>query len=279
MTDTMTDDQASLPMRPARRGSLQITAVTKTFPSGRGGATVDALRDVSLDVAGGEFVCILGASGCGKSTLLRLVAGFESFTDGSIRLAGRHIRGPGPERGVVFQDYGLFPWLSVAANIAYGPRQRGASKSQVKEVVQRYLSMVRLEAFAERFPAQLSGGMQQRVALARVPANQPDVLLMDEPFGALDSLTREQLQLSLLDIWHELKPTVLFVTHSVEEAVLLSDRVVVMSGGPNHGVPGFVAQTERIDLPHPRDVTSPEFNVIKRRLLDAVHRDISSTNH
>ncbi|MDG4769735.1 ABC transporter ATP-binding protein [Solwaraspora sp. WMMD792] len=255
--------------------AVSCRGLGKTYPGSRG-RTVEALRDIDLDIAEGEFVCIVGASGCGKSTLLRLVAGFEPVTAGSLTVRDRPVRAPGPDRGVVFQDYGLFPWLTVAGNIGYGPRQRGVSRTETRRVVERYLELVQLGKFADRFPHQLSGGMQQRVAIARVLANDPAVLLMDEPFGALDSLTREKLQLSLLQIWQQVRSTVLFITHSVEEAVLLADRVVVMSGGPNHGVPGHVAEISSIDLPQPRDVTSPEFNQMKRHLLDVVHREVAA---
>lgn len=252
---------------------VRITDLSKSF-LGSDGQPVTALADVNLDIAEGEFVCVIGASGCGKSTLLRIVAGFEQATSGSVVVRGEPVRRAGPERGVVFQDYGLFPWLSVAANIGYGPRQRGVPKATVAATTERFLSLVQLERFADRYPGQLSGGMQQRVAIARVLANDPAVLLMDEPFGALDSLTREKLQRTLLEIRQEVRSTVVFITHSVEEAVFLADRVVVMSGGPNHGVPGYVAEVVTVGLDHERDVTAPEFNDIKRHLLGLVHAEV-----
>lgn len=233
--------------------------------------TTEALRGVDLTLPDGEFVSLIGASGCGKSTLLRIVAGFERATSGTVTVRGTPVERPGPDRGVVFQDYGLFPWLSVASNVAYGPKQRGVPKAEVDRIVDRFVGMVGLDRFRDRFPHQLSGGMQQRVAIARVLANDPAVLLMDEPFGALDSLTRQTLQEELIKVWLELKPTVMLVTHSVEEAVFLSDRVVVMGGGPSHGVPGHVTKIVPISLPHPRDVTAPAFNDLKRELLDAIH--------
>ncbi|WBB91263.1 ABC transporter ATP-binding protein [Verrucosispora sp. WMMC514] len=253
--------------------ALRIKDVGKTY-TGHRGTAVEALRGINLDVAEGEFVCLVGASGCGKSTLLRLVAGFEGITSGQLDARNGPVDGPGPDRGVVFQDYGLFPWLTVAANIAYGPRQRGLPSAEIAARTARYLTMVQLDSFADRYPSELSGGMQQRVAIARVLANDPAVLLMDEPFGALDSLTRERLQHSLTEIWQQVRPTVLFVTHSVEEALFLADRVIVMSGGPNHGVPGHIVHEERVTLARPRDVTAPEFNSIKRRLLDAIHAQL-----
>lgn len=245
---------------------VQIAAMAKRYPDG-----TLALDGIDLQIAEGEFICIIGASGCGKSTLLRIMAGFEAHTGGSVAVRGSEVRGPGPDRGVVFQDYGLFPWLSVRSNIAYGPRQQGLPAEEVQARVERYLDLVQLTEFGDRFPSQLSGGMQQRVAIARVLANDPAVLLMDEPFGALDSLTRETLQSTLLGIWEEVASTVVFITHSVEEAVNLSNRVVVMSGGPNHGCPGYIKEVVDIDLPYPRDVTSPAFNDIKRHLIATVH--------
>lgn len=252
--------------------ALGLRAVAKTYV-GADGRTVEALRDVDLDIAEGEFVALVGASGCGKSTLLRLAAGFERVTAGELSVGDRPVLGPGPDRGVVFQDYGLFPWLTVEDNVSYGLRMRGLPSAEVASRTREHLELVQLTAFADRYPGQLSGGMQQRVAIARVLANDPAVLLMDEPFGALDSLTRERLQHSLMEIWQAVRPTVLFVTHSVEEAVFLADRVVVMSGGPNHGAPGHIAGEERVELSRLRDVTAPEFNDVKRRLLDAIHRE------
>jgi ABC-type nitrate/sulfonate/bicarbonate transport system ATPase subunit len=256
---------------------VSLAAVSKVYASPNG-AKVEALRGVELDVGEGEFVCLVGASGCGKSTLLRIVAGFETATSGSVCVRGQPVEGPGPDRGVVFQDYGLFPWLTVAENIAYGPKQRGLPATQVKAVCERFTRMVGLTRFAEQYPHQLSGGMQQRVAIARVLANDPAVLLMDEPFGALDSLTRQSMQDELRRVSEELDPTVILVTHSVEEAVYLADRVVVMTGGPNHGVPGHIDRIVSVPLAHPRDVTAPDFNAIKRELLGAIHRETSAVS-
>ncbi|HYH43677.1 MAG TPA: ABC transporter ATP-binding protein, partial [Burkholderiales bacterium] len=220
-----------------------------------------ALRDVELVIDKGEFVCLIGASGCGKSTLLRIIAGFEKPTSGSVEIYSHPVEGPGSDRGMVFQDYALFPWLTVRENIAFGPRQKGLATSKVREIAEEYLNMVGLAPFADRFPSQLSGGMKQRVAIARVLANDANILLMDEPFGALDALTREQLQDELLDIWSRTGVTVIFVTHSVEEATLLADRVVVMTAGP-----GRIETDIRIDLERARDVSSPGFNEVRRQL-------------
>ena len=248
---------------------VELREVGKKYGSGE--RVTEALRGVDLVLPDGEFVCLIGASGCGKSTLLRIVAGFEQATSGVVNVRGKPVLRPGPDRGVVFQDYGLFPWLTVAANVAYGPKQRGLPAAEVEVLVDRFVKTVGLDRFRDRYPHQLSGGMQQRVSIARVLANDPAVLLMDEPFGALDSLTRQTLQEELVRIWQELKPTVMLVTHSVEEAVFLSDRVVVMGGGPSHAVPGHIAKIVPIDIPHPRDVTSPAFNDLKRELLHAIH--------
>ena len=229
-----------------------------------------ALSDINLTVAQGEFICIIGASGCGKSTLLRIVAGFETLSSGELHVMGKTPAGPGLDRGMVFQDYALFPWLSVAQNIAYGPRQAGLPKAQIAELTERYLDMVGLQKFRNRYPHELSGGMKQRVAIARVLANDPAVILMDEPFGALDAFTRSGLQESLLQIWQQARKTILFITHSVDEAVYLADRVVVLSPHP-----GRLKLELPVDLPRPRDIASVEFNQLKRGLLDAIAPDIA----
>ncbi len=243
--------------KPSRRQFLAINDVTKTFHIGAD--QVQALRSVNLSIDKGEFVCLIGASGCGKSTLLRIIAGFEQPSSGQISLYEKEITGPGSGRGMVFQDYALFPWMTVRENISFGPRQKSMAKKYVDEITNEYLNMVGLEKFADRFPHQLSGGMKQRVAIARVLANECEVLLMDEPFGALDALTRESLQQELLEIWARTKVTVIFVTHSVEEAVLLSDRVVVMTAGP-----GRVEADVAIELVRPREVSAIDFNQVRR---------------
>lgn len=227
---------------------------------------IEALRDANLVVEKGEFVCLIGASGCGKSTLLRIVAGFEPPSAGEALMWDKAITGPAPDRGMVFQDYGLFPWLSVRQNIGFGPASRGLPKAELRVLVDRFVDMVGLTRFADAYPHQLSGGMKQRVAIARVLANDAEMVLMDEPFGALDAMTRERLQDELLDIWQRTKLTVLFVTHSIEEAIFLADRVVVMEPGP-----GRIASEHRIELPRPRDVSSPEFNAVRRDLSARLH--------
>jgi NitT/TauT family transport system ATP-binding protein len=206
-----------------------------------------ALSDISLTVGEGAFVSILGPSGCGKSTLLYIVGGFVSPTRGSAKMKGRAIRGPGPDRGPVFQEFALFPWKTVLGNVMYGPRQQGVEPTEAEAKARALLEMVGLKGFEHFYPKELSGGMKQRVALARTLAYHPEVLLMDEPFGALDAHTRTRLQNDLLNIWERDRKTVLFVTHSVEEAVFLSDKVVMMTRSP-----GRIRQIVDIDLPRPR---------------------------
>ncbi|WP_280262441.1 ABC transporter ATP-binding protein [Nocardia wallacei] len=253
--------------RPHRPAHIRIEHLGKRYP----GADGFAVDDVGLDITAGEFVCVVGASGCGKSTVLRILAGFESATTGSATVGGEPITGPGPDRGVVFQDYGLFPWLTVAENIAYGPKQARLTRAEVREITDRCLATVGLTRMRNSFPHQLSGGMQQRVAIARVLANRPAVLLMDEPFGALDALTRSTMQVELKRIHGETGVTVVFITHSIDEAVYLADRVVVMAGGSAHGTAGHIREILDIGLPAERDTTAPEFNDYKRRIDALVH--------
>jgi NitT/TauT family transport system ATP-binding protein len=247
---------------------IEIKGVSKQFELP--GQRIEALRDANLRLAKGELVCLIGASGCGKSTLLRIVAGFERPSQGEALMWGKPIAGPAPDRGMVFQDYGLFPWLTVRRNIAFGPAARGLAAAEVNAIAERFMSLVGLQRFAEAYPHQLSGGMKQRVAIARVLANDAEVVLMDEPFGALDAMTRERLQDELLDIWQRTGLTVMFVTHSIEEAIFLADRVVVMSPGP-----GRIETEMKIDLVRPRDVSAPDFNDIRRELSRMLHSDVS----
>jgi NitT/TauT family transport system ATP-binding protein len=243
---------------------LQMKNVAKIYS--QNGRSIEALRGANLSVSKGEFICLIGASGCGKSTLLRMAAGFETATQGDNLMWGVPISGPGPSRGMVFQDYGLFPWLNVRDNIGFGPKSRGRPRAEIRDTVDRFIELVGLQDFADVFPHQLSGGMKQRVAIARVLANDAEVVLMDEPFGALDAMTRERLQDELVSIWSRTDLTVLFVTHSIEEAIFLADRVVVMSPGP-----GRIAHEHLIDLPRPRDTASPEFNEWRRLLASQLH--------
>jgi len=243
---------------------VDVRSVTKTFDVA--GQQIVALKDASLTISKGEFITLIGASGCGKSTLLRIIAGFERPTSGEALMWGSPIEGPGPLRGMVFQDYALFPWLTVRDNIGFGPTSQGWPKSKVRETTDRFIEMVGLQRFADAYPHQLSGGMRQRVAIARVLANEAEVVLMDEPFGALDAMTRERLQEELLEIWRATKLTVVFVTHAVDEAILLADRVVVMTPGP-----GRIESDTSLTLSRPRDLTSPEFNEIRRAMSARLH--------
>ena len=224
---------------------LKIDNVYKEY-QGRNGKTV-ALNGVNLDIMENEFICVVGPSGCGKSTLLNIIAGLLEPTSGAAYLDGKQIEGTGVERGVVFQQYALFPWLTVRQNIAFGLHNKKMPKREIDELVEKYVRMVALEEFLDSYPKELSGGMKQRVALARAYAMNPSLLLMDEPFGALDAQTRAQLQADLLELWEEENKTCFFITHDVEEAVLLAQRVVIMSARP-----GRISRIVDVDIPYPR---------------------------
>jgi NitT/TauT family transport system ATP-binding protein len=238
---------------------IVIEGVDKVFNSD--GREVVALKDISLDIPGGQFTCLLGPSGCGKSTLLNAVAGFAPPSAGTIMADGRPVSAPGPDRGMVFQEYALFPWMTVEQNVGFGLEIKRVPKDEINHRVGELLRMLSLSDFRQRYPKDLSGGMRQRVAIARVLALDSPILLMDEPFGALDALTRRNLQDELLRIWAELKKTILFVTHSIEEAIYLADRIVVMTYRP-----GTVKRDIMVDLPRMRDPAAPEFNALKREL-------------
>jgi len=225
---------------------IAIERLSKTFDTSRGTSHL-ALGELSLDVAPGEFVSILGPSGCGKSTLLYIVGGFVMPSCGTLRVGGRPVTGPGPDRGPVFQEFALFPWKTVLGNVMYGLREQGKSKAEAEARARELIELVHLKGYENFYPKELSGGMKQRVAIARTLAYRPNILLMDEPFGALDAHTRTGMQMELLDIWERDRKTVLFVTHSVEEAVFLSDRVVVLTKSP-----GRIKEIIKIDLPRPR---------------------------
>jgi NitT/TauT family transport system ATP-binding protein len=236
----------SAPARKQAAAMIEIDRVSQVFQtSGRQNHL--ALSEISLSIEDGAFVSILGPSGCGKSTLLYIVGGFVSPTEGAARMKGDAITGPGPDRGPVFQEFALFPWKSVLGNVMYGPRQQGVKSAEAEAQSRALIEMVGLKGYENFYPKELSGGMKQRVALARTLAYHPAVLLMDEPFGALDAHTRTRLQNDLLNIWERDRKTVLFVTHSVEEAVFLSDKVVVMTRSP-----GRIKQIVDIELPRPR---------------------------
>ncbi len=239
---------------------LEIRGVSKLFEAK--GKTVEALRDINLSVGENEFVCLVGPSGCGKTTLLRIIAGLDRPTDGEVLLDGKLIVGPGPLRGMVFQEYSLFPWRTVLDNVAFGLELRGVSKEARLARARSYLKTVGLEAFEASYPHELSGGMKQRVAIVRALVNDPKALLMDEPFGALDAQTRNVMQSELLRIWQEKKKTVVFVTHSMDEAIYLGDRVVIMSARP-----GMISDIIDIDVARPRNRTSPEVNRYRERIL------------
>jgi NitT/TauT family transport system ATP-binding protein len=247
---------------------IALANVSKRFTTP--GGDIVALKDINLTIAQGEFVCLLGPSGCGKSTLLNAIAGFQPPTHGSMTMDGASIVGPGPDRGMVFQEYALFPWMTVAQNVAFGLEIKGMKRRDVTARVAQLLALLKLTDFAERFPKDLSGGMRQRVAIARVLALDPPVLLMDEPFGALDSLTRRSLQDELLRIWAEMKKTIIFVTHSIEESIYLADRIVVMTYRP-----GTIKADITVKLPRPRDSATLTFNELKRQLSGLVMEEQS----
>lgn len=236
-----------------------VNNVQKVFKTP--GKDVIALKDINLEIKAGEFVCLLGPSGCGKSTLLNAVAGFALPSAGEITVEGKKITGPGPDRGMVFQEYALFPWMTVAQNIAFGLEIQKKDKAEIDLVVNQLLDLLHLNDFRDRFPKDLSGGMRQRVAIARILALDSPIMLMDEPFGALDALTRRNLQDELLRIWEKLGKTILFVTHSIEESIYLADRIVVMTYRP-----GTVKRDQYVDMPRPRDPSSAAFNDLKREL-------------
>lgn len=250
---------------------LLVENVSRIFPGVRGGDAVTALQPTDLAIAENDFITLLGPSGCGKSTLLRIVAGLDRPSTGRVTLDGRLVTEPGPERGMVFQSYTLFPWLTVAENIAYGLDERGVPEAQKREIVAHYVDRMGLKGFERHWPKQLSGGMQQRTAIARALANDPAVLLLDEPFGALDNQTRSLMQELLLGIWERDRKTVLFVTHDIEEAIFLAGRVLVMSRRP-----GRIKADIPVDLAHPRDYTiktTPAFTELKARLTEEIRAE------
>ncbi|WP_244592276.1 ABC transporter ATP-binding protein [Azospirillum palustre] len=263
MLKTVADTAPVAPVGEAAPVQIQVRGVEKTFAVGA--QKIVALQNIDLDIRKGEFVCLLGPSGCGKSTLLNAVAGFQPPTKGTVTVDGRIITEPGPDRGMVFQEYALFPWMTVAQNVAFGLEIKGMSKPEIAERVEWLLQKLHLQDFRNRFPKDLSGGMRQRVAIARVLALDSPILLMDEPFGALDALTRRTLQDELLRIWEEVGKTILFVTHSIEESIYLADRIIVMTYRP-----GTIKRDVRVDMPRPRDGSAPEFNRLKRELSQMV---------
>jgi NitT/TauT family transport system ATP-binding protein len=248
---------------------LRIEAVSRTFaPARKGAPPTLALQPITFDVTDNDFITILGPSGCGKSTLLRIIAGLDKASDGRVVLDGAAVTGPGSDRGMVFQSYTLFPWLTVLDNIAFGLRERGLPAADRTRIAQDWCTRVGLSGFEHHYPKQLSGGMQQRTAIARVLANDPKIMLLDEPFGALDNQTRALMQETLLDIWQRDRKTVLFVTHDIEESIFLASRVLVMTARP-----GRIKADVPINLPYPRHYTlktSLEFSTFKARLTEEI---------
>lgn len=255
--------------REDRQIKVKIDNVGKVFQA-RDNEVV-ALDGVSLDIRENEFICVVGPSGCGKSTLLNIIAGLYEPTSGHVYVDGHEVDGPGPERGVVFQQYGLFPWLTVRENIEFGLKLQKKTKAQMAEISEKYMELVELTSFANSYPKELSGGMKQRVAIARAYAVNPQVLLMDEPFGALDAQTRTQLQTELLETWEKEQKTCFFITHDVDEAIILAQRVIIMSARP-----GRIKEIVEIDIPYPRTQEtkmSPEFLEVKNYIWNQVYRE------
>ncbi len=248
---------------------VKIDNVRKVFNTRKG--EMVALNGVSLDIHDNEFISVVGPSGCGKSTLLNIIAGLTAPTDGKVYCDGKEVTGTGTERGVVFQQYALFPWLTVKKNVMFALEMRGIKKQAAQEEAMKYLEMVDLAKFADHYPKELSGGMKQRVAIARAYAAEPEVLLMDEPFGALDAQTRTQLQTELLNTWEHKKKTCFFITHDVEEAIILAQRVVIMSARP-----GRIKEIVEVNIPYPRNQETkltPEFNELKNRIWSQVYQE------
>lgn len=247
--------------------SVVLESLSKTYFDPYRGSQVTAVKDLSLTIDEGDFVAVVGPSGCGKTTVLNMIAGFVPKTSGRILLSGTEVKGPGPDRGVVFQSFALFPWKTVRENVAFGPKMRGIGKAERNRIADEYLAMAGLSHAADRYPSELSGGMQQRVGVVRALANNPDVLLMDEPFASVDAQTRMTLQEELTRIWEERRPTVVFITHDVAEAVFLANRVVVLAQGR------LLAEVE-VPLERPRSwdrlVQDETFKELSNRVLQLV---------
>ncbi len=244
---------------------LMLENVGKDFTDRKGSQTTAALLGINLSVADGEFVCIVGPSGCGKTTLLKIIAGLEQATTGEVYLDGIKVSRPGPERGLVFQDFALFPWRDVIDNITFGPEVLGMPPNARLQVAEKLIKLVGLEVSGHKYPVELSGGMRQRVAIARALANNPEVLLMDEPFGSLDAQTRSLMQKELLRIWNENRKAVVFVTHSVEEAVYLANRIVVLTADP-----GTIKQIYPVDLSYPRSHADHGFISLRAKITGCI---------
>jgi len=246
---------------------LEVKNAGRVFSTPKG--EIEALRGVNFDVHRREFTCVIGQSGCGKSTLIRILAGLETVTEGEVLLDGETVSGPCPDRGMVFQGYTLFPWLTVKKNVMFGLEMTGRGGTTAEREAMQWIDLVGLKKFANSYPHELSGGMKQRVAIARALANQPRILLMDEPFGALDAQTRAQMQAYLLEIWRNVDITILFITHDLEEAVYLADRILVLGANPGH-----VQEVIEVPVPRPRSpeqFISPQFLATKKRIEDLIH--------
>jgi NitT/TauT family transport system ATP-binding protein len=244
---------------------VEVKGLSKTFEASKKAKATEVLRDINFEIREGEILCLLGPSGCGKTTVLSILAGFQQPTRGEVAVSGRRVSKPGPDRGVIFQEHGLFPWRTVQENVLFGPHMSGRNDPETLALAEEYIGLIGLKGFEHHYPHQLSGGMQQRVSIARVLVNRPDILLMDEPFGKLDAQTRATMQILLLDVWEKLRPTVLFITHDIDEAIFLGDRIFVMSCHP-----GTIAHEIDVGLSRPRDyeiIASPEYLEIKRRIL------------
>jgi NitT/TauT family transport system ATP-binding protein len=255
-----------------RQARIAVRGLCKLFTDIARQEQIAALDCIDLEIGDDEFLTILGPSGCGKTTLLNIIAGFDRPTSGDVRLDGEIVPGPGPDRAVVFQEYALFPWLTVEQNIEFGLRERRVAKPQRQTRVREQIASVGLSGFERHYPQELSGGMRQRVAIARALVNDPKILLLDEPFAALDAQTRTLMQQELLRVWGAARRTAVFITHNIEEAILLGDRVAVMTARP-----GRIKEIVTVNLPRPRDVTSAEFNTTRRRIGSMLESEVRAT--
>ncbi len=263
-SEDVRDRFARMKKRPV---TLNVKGLNKEFNTPQGKVT--ALKNINFETYKREFVCVIGPSGCGKSTLIRILAGLESPSSGSVLLDGKEVHGPGPDRGMVFQGYTLFPWLTVKKNVMFGLEMSGHGNTSSEEEALQWIDLVGLSKFANSYPHQLSGGMKQRVAIARALANRPRILLMDEPFGALDAQTRAKMQNYLMEIWQNIDVTILFITHDLDEAIYLADRILVLKAHP-----GEVQEVIEVPVPqprHPDQLLSPEFLATKKRLEELIH--------
>ena len=268
------DTKVSSAASKAHSGCVTMEKLGICFKSARG-EEVEAVRNFSVNIEPEEFVSIIGPSGCGKSTVLNVIAGFVEATEGSVKIDGKEIQEPSPDRGVVFQDYALFPWLNVLENAGFGLKMQQVDKETRRKIAQEKIDQVRLKGFEAKYPHELSGGMKQRVAIARILASNPGVMLMDEPFGALDAQTRENMQELLLEIWQQSRATVVFITHDLDEAILLSDKIILMSARP-----GTVKEIYTNPLKRPREIdinSTAEFIELKRELTSSLREEIAAS--